>query len=244
MSKLVIVSGGSRGMGAAIVKDLLASGYYVATFSRKPSDVIHQLQHDDPDMSRFLWQALDAENGDALRRFVIDAYKRFGNLYALINNAGVNLDALLSLTQDKDIHRVISVNLTSVITLSKAAVRVFLQQDSGGIIINVGSILGQRGFRGTSAYSATKSAVEGFGRSLARELGSSGIRVNTIAPGFIDTDMTHGMSDKQRQQIIRRTPLGRLGKVEDIIGVIRFLLSEDSRFITGQSLSVDGGLTC
>jgi 3-oxoacyl-[acyl-carrier protein] reductase len=117
-------------------------------------------------------------------------------------------------------------------------------QKCDGRIINISSILGIRGFKGASVYSASKSAIDGFTRSLARELGSKGIRVNSISPGFMYTDMTKNMSEEKKAQIIRRTPLGRLGEVGDILGLVRFLLSNESSFITGQTFVVDGGLTC
>ena len=113
-----------------------------------------------------------------------------------------------------------------------------------GTIINISSIVGLRGFKGTAVYGATKAALDGFTRSLARELGSKGIRVNSIAPGFMDTDMTKNMTERKKAQIIRRTPLGRLGRVEDVTGIVKFLLSSEAGFITGQSFVVDGGLTC
>jgi 3-oxoacyl-[acyl-carrier protein] reductase len=118
-----------------------------------------------------------------------------------------------------------------------------LRQQAGSIV-NISSVLGVRGFKGVSVYGATKAALDGFSRGLARELGVKNIRVNSVAPGFLATDMTHGMAEARKDQITRRTPLGRLGGVEDVTGVIEFLLSDSARFITGQTIVVDGGLTC
>jgi len=117
-------------------------------------------------------------------------------------------------------------------------------QEAGGCIINISSVVGLRGTAGASVYSATKAALDGLTRSLARELGPRGIRVNAVAPGYLETDMTDALTEEQRVRILRRTPLGRLGTVEDVTGVIRFLMSPEARFMTGQTIVVDGGLTC
>ncbi len=134
----------------------------------------------------------------------------------------------------------LDVNLRASLLLAKECSRSMLSQGSGNII-NIASIIAERGFRGLSAYAATKAGMIGFTRSLARELGARNIRVNAIAPGYLETDMSNSLQEKQREQIVRRTPLGRLGKVEDVIPVIQFLLSPASQFITGQVITVDGG---
>ncbi|AFJ62574.1 3-oxoacyl-[acyl-carrier protein] reductase [Bacillus velezensis YAU B9601-Y2] len=161
----------------------------------------------------------------------------------MVNNAGLNLDQLLPLTNDEDIDRILNLNIGSVIKLTRNVSRVMLKQNSGSIV-NISSIIGSRGFKGTSVYSASKAALDGLTRSLARELGSKGIRVNSLAPGFVDTDMTKNMPEKQKSQIIRRTPMGRLGETDDMTGLVRFLLSPESSFMTGQTIAIDGGLTC
>ncbi|HZS43860.1 MAG TPA: SDR family oxidoreductase, partial [Blastocatellia bacterium] len=143
----------------------------------------------------------------------------------------------------EDIHKVVTLNLESAIYLSQICSKVMLQQHSGSII-SISSIDAIRGYAGVSVYSATKAALDGFTRSLARELGPRGIRVNSIAPGYFESIMVQGLTPDQLNTIVRRTPLGRLAKAEDIIGVIRFLMSPAAGFITGQTLVVDGGLTC
>jgi 3-oxoacyl-[acyl-carrier protein] reductase len=242
-TKVVIVSGGSRGLGKAMVEDLLKHNYIVATFSRSETEFIKKLGYADEYKDTFYWEALDAKEQSLLKAFVYRVYKKYGRIDALINNAGNNLDALLPLTVDEDIENILQMNLGSVIRLTRFVSRVMLQKCDGRII-NISSILGIRGFKGASVYSASKSAIDGFTRSLARELGSKGIRVNSISPGFMYTDMTKNMSEEKKAQIIRRTPLGRLGEVGDILGLVRFLLSNESSFITGQTFVVDGGLTC
>lgn len=241
--RVAIVSGGSRGLGQAIVASLLTQGHCVATFSRSRTPYIDEVLA-DPDLApRFHWAPLDAVDHAGVKAFTLDVQRRFGRVDVLVNNAGVNLDQLLPVTPEDEIDKLLALNLQSVIKLSRLAARAMLTK-GGGNIINISSVLGTRGFKGTSVYSATKAALDGFSRSLARELGARGIRVNSIAPGFLATDMTRDMPERQRAQILRRTPMGRLGEVDDVAGLIRYLISEDASFITGQTFVVDGGLTC
>jgi 3-oxoacyl-[acyl-carrier protein] reductase len=242
-NKVVLVSGGSKGLGRAIARDLLDHGYIVATFSRSKTEFITQAITKNKDNDTFYWESIDAHDFKALKNYVYTLYKKYGKIDALINNAGINFDGLLPVTPETEIHHLLAVNLEATILLTRLVSGIMLQR-STGVIINISSITGIRGFKGTSVYGATKAALDGFTRSLARELGGRGIRVNSVAPGFLETDMTKDMSTAQKSQIIRRTPLNRLGRVEDISGVIRFLLSDDAVFITGQTMVVDGGLTC
>ncbi|CAM2011343.1 SDR family NAD(P)-dependent oxidoreductase [Acanthopleuribacter pedis] len=239
--KTILISGGSRGLGAAMVADSLEHGHRVITFSRRASDDLKRLG--DAFGERLVWEALDATDTDAVTHFVKRMIADHGRIDALVNNAAVSLEQLFPLTSPEAVERTLTINLTACMVLTQLVSRNMLAHSAGNII-NIGSILGSRGYKGTAVYSATKAALEGFTRSLARELGSRGIRVNCIAPGFIETDMTEGLDPKQRRQIERRTPLGRLGRVEDVLGLLRFLLSEDAAFMTGQVLVVDGGLTC
>ena len=241
--QIIVISGGSRGLGGALAADLLARGHRVATFSRKSSPLIDDLKNQDPSGRAFYWEAIDGTDFDALRSFVLAAEKRFGRIDALINNAAMLLEGVLALTPRAEIHRALALNLESVIYLTQACVKAMLRNRSGKII-SISSLNAIRGHRGISIYSAAKAALDGFTRSLARELGPTGILVNSVAPGYFESEMSGEMGEKQRQQIIRRTPAGRLGTTDDLVGVIRFLLSEDARFITGQTVVVDGGLTC
>lgn len=243
MNKVVIVSGGSKGIGQAIVDNLLNSNCFVATFSRSESDFMKKRKENDPEQKQFFWQPIDIRDSEAVKKFVFSTFKKNNRIDGLVNNTGVNLDRLLSVTTDDEIDTVLSINLKSVFLLTRMVSRLMLQQNDGAIL-NISSIIGSRGFKGTSVYAATKAALVGFTKSLARELGSKNIRANAVLPGFIETDMTSGITGPRRDQIIRRTPLGRLGKVDDLTGVINFLLSDEAKFITGQSLAVDGGLTC
>ena len=240
-NKVVVISGGSRGLGQGIVTSLLESGHTVATFSRSKTDFINDMERTAG--SRFYWEKADATDNAALKSFVQTVYEKFGRIDGLVNNAGATLDALLPLTTDQQIIDSISLNLQAGIILARNVSRVMMRQQSGSII-NISSILGQRGFKGVSVYGATKAALDSFSRGLARELGIKHIRVNSVAPGFLVTDMTHDMAEDRKSQIIRRTPLGRLGEVADVVPTIEFLLDDGSRFITGQTFVIDGGLTC
>ena len=177
---------------------------------------------------------------DALVAFVAGAHQRFGSIDGLINNAGIAHDRVLALTTDQQIDQMLQINLRASIVLARECSRLMLAQNSGSIV-NISSIIAHRGFSGLATYAATKAGMLGLTRSLARELGPRQIRVNAVAPGYLETDMSSGLDDHQKQQIIRRTPLGRLGTVHDVVPLVEFLLSPASQHITGQVFTVDGG---
>src|SRR5262245_15202147 len=238
---VVLISGGSRGLGLAIVKSLLEGGHKIATFSRRSSEAVEQLQ--DKYEKAFRFVEGDMSNAASLDEVVKTVEKDCGPIEALINNAGIAIDGVLATMQPVQIEQLISTNLTGTLLLTRLAVRRMIVR-SGGSIINISSIIGLRGYAGLAAYSATKAGLDGMTRGLARELGPRNIRVNSIAPGYLETEMTHGLGNAQRDQIVRRTPLGRLGTPEDVLGAVHFLLSPGAGFITGQVLVIDGGITC
>jgi 3-oxoacyl-[acyl-carrier protein] reductase len=243
--KVILISGGSRGLGQALVADFLAAGHIVATFSRKATPFIDecQEQYADAQADRFFWQAVDATEVEQLKEFAFSVIRRYGRVDVLINNAAIGVEGILTLMPESAIERGIALNLEAVIYLTRTCLKSMLQQQDG-CIINISSIVGIRGYNGMSVYSATKAALDGFSRSLAREMGKAGIRVNSIAPGYFESDMSSGLAESQRARIIRRTPLRRLGTMQDFVGVVRFLISPEASFITGQTIVVDGGITC
>jgi 3-oxoacyl-[acyl-carrier protein] reductase len=241
MSPVLIVSGGSQGIGQSIVKTMLQEkDFRVATFSRTKNDFIKSMELKYK--SRFFYSQADLLDRRQMKEFVERVTRRFKAVDILINNAGAAEDGLLAISSEESIDRQIDLNLKGMIFLTRIAVRLMLPK-RGGKIINISSIVARRGYSGLSVYSAAKAGIEGFTRSLAREVGPRGITVNSVAPGYLKTEMTHGLSKEQLSQISRRTPLGRLGEPSDIIPLIRFLCSRGSDFITGQTLVIDGGLT-
>ena len=240
---VVIVSGGSKGLGRGLVEALAEAGHTVATFSRSPTPFTDERMQADPDRHRFLWESVDGTDRERVSKFVHDVKQRYGRIDGLVNNAGVAVEGVFPLVREDDLRKVIGTNLEATIHLAQATSRVMLTQRSGSIV-NITSIVGLRGYAGLSIYSATKGALDAFTRSLARELGPRGIRVNSVAPGYLDTDLSATLDPEQRGQIVRRTPLGRLGTPEDVAGAVMFLLGDASRFITGITLVIDGGITC
>lgn len=243
MRRTVVITGGSRGLGATIAKSFLAcTEYNVAVCSRSSSEFVESISQDPALQDRFLFQPVDLANRRCVYEFVRLVKERFGTLHILINNAGLAADGVLALQADEAIDRLIDVNLRGTIAITKSCVREMLI-NRWGRIVTITSIVGRSGFRGLSVYSMTKAGLDGFTRSLARELGDRGITVNSVAPGFLETEMTHGLSPAQKKQIARRTPIGRLGESQDVLDLVKFLCSDGAGFITGQSIVVDGGAT-
>ncbi|MCU1463847.1 MAG: 3-oxoacyl-ACP reductase FabG [Acidimicrobiales bacterium] len=240
--RVVVVTGGSRGLGVAIVRSFLDDGDRVATCSRSATAHTDGWASDPATADRFHFAAADLSDRQACRAFVRGVIERFGRIDVLVNNAGVARDGVLGLTQDDDVDAVIDLNLKGTIETTRLVSRRMLRQGSGRII-NISSVVGRSGYRGLSVYGATKAALDGFTRALARELGSRGITVNSVAPGYLRTEMTHGLDEGDLGQIVRRTPAGRLGEPEDVAAAVRFLASPEAAFITGHVLVVDGGLT-
>jgi 3-oxoacyl-[acyl-carrier protein] reductase len=235
----VLVSGGSRGLGQALVAGLLDSGYRVSTFSRNPTEFVERLADD----SRFFYEPADVCDSRALAAFVRSAQQRLGPLYGLVNCAGVATVGVLALLGDEQIDRAIATNLRGTLTLTRLAVRQMRLANRGGSIVNISSVVGLRGYRGMAVYGATKGGIDAMTRALARELGAWKIRVNSVAPGYLRTEMSASLEEGDLERILRRTPLGRLGVPEDVVGPVRFLLSDEAAFVTGQVLVVDGGIT-
>lgn len=238
----ILVTGGSRGLGAGLVHSFLNQGDNVATCSRSTTSATDAWVSDPVLTNRFYHELVDLADRQACAALVEHVVDRFGGIDVLVNNAGIALEGVLALMRDDDVDEVIDVNLKATIQMTRLVTRRMLLQGSGRII-NISSIVGLSGYRGLSVYSATKAALDGLTRALARELGSRGIAVNSVAPGYLRTEMSHGLDESQLGQISRRTPAGRLGEAEDVAAAVRFLASPEAGFITGQVLVVDGGLT-
>lgn len=240
MHSTSIISGGSRGLGLAVVERLLERGDEVATFSRSGSAALDALaaRHGP----RLVVEKLDAADPEAVRGFVDRVATRFGRIDHCIANAAIAYEGVLATTADSEIDGMLAVNLKGSIVFVREAVRQMLVERSTFASVTViSSVVASRGSPGLSVYAATKAGLEGFAKSLARELGPRGIRVNAIAPGFLETDLSASLSAENRSRIVRRTPLGRLGLPADVAGAIEFLASPRAAFITGQVITIDGG---
>jgi 3-oxoacyl-[acyl-carrier protein] reductase len=237
--EVALVSGGSRGLGLAIAAHLLDGGWSVATFARTTTPELQALE--ERAEGRLLTARLDATDAAAVAAFVDDAAARLGSVDALVNNAAVGQDSLLAHTAPERVAEIVTTNLVAPILLTRAVVRRMLVQPGVGRIVTIGSVSARTGYPGLTVYSATKAALEGFTRSLARELGGRAL-VNLIAPGFFASEMSSVLAGDQIASILRRTPTGRLAEPESILPVLDLLLAADSN-VNGQVIAVDGGAT-
>jgi len=240
----VLVTGASRGLGLAITRTLAAQGYAVVAVARGPSaelgDAIEAARVGGAGEIDFV--PFDLARTEAIAEFVRELKTRFGPLWGLVNNAAISREGLLANTPNGAIETLIRVNTLSPILLSKYVVRGMMTRGEGRIV-NVSSIIASTGFNGLSVYGATKASMIGFTKSLAREVGRLGITVNAVAPGFLDTAMTQSLGDEGRQQVVRRSALGRLAQVEDVAAAVAFLLGQGGRNITGTVMTIDAGAT-
>lgn len=240
MKKLIIVTGATKGLGLAISQQLIVNGYMVVGTSRTNSPEYTELMDKNPE-SVFFYQ-YDFSNTKDISELVKSIVKGHARPYGLVNNAALGHDGVLATMHENDIAELIKVNIEAPILLAKYVSRAMLLNREGRIV-NVGSIIGSTGFNGLSVYGATKSALGGFTKSLARELGKANITVNTLAPGYMETNMTAGLQGEKLQSIKRRSPLGRLADVHDAASGVIYLLSESAKSVTGITLTIDGGST-
>jgi len=236
----VIVTGASRGIGLAIVKRLAASGYTAIALARTEGPALTAAIEEAKGAIVFV--PFDLSNLEAIPEMVRDLRARSGAIWGLVNNAGLGLDGLLANNHVSQIEAVIRLNTTSPIVLTKYVVRAMMA-GGGGRIVNMSSIIGSTGYNGLSVYGATKASMIGFTKSLAREVGRLGVTVNAIAPGFIDTEMTAGMGDEGREQVMRRSALRRLADVDDVAAMVEFLMGDGGKNITGAVMTIDAGNT-
>jgi 3-oxoacyl-[acyl-carrier protein] reductase len=239
----VLVTGASRGLGLAIARRLLGAGYRVIGLARKPTKQATEAAAGARGTSGALeFVPFDLGNVDEIPGLVRRLRKEFGPIYGLVNNAALGHDGALAIMHQSQIEELIRLNTLSPIVLTKYVVRAMMSEGAGRIV-NVASIIGFTGYSGLSVYAATKASMIGFTRSLAREVGRLGINVNAVAPGFLDTEMTHGLAGEQRLKVMRRSALRRLADIDDVANAVEFLLGEKARSISGTVLTVDAGAT-
>jgi 3-oxoacyl-[acyl-carrier protein] reductase len=240
-SPLAIVTGASRGIGKAIAERLASDGFFVvgtATSDAGASAITIYLEEAGLEG---VGRVLNVTEPGGIETFIAAVNEEFGNPAVLVNNAGITRDNLLLRMKDEEWDDIIRTNLTSIFRLSKACLRGMMKARHGRIV-NITSVVGVTGNAGQTNYAAAKAGIIGFTKSLAKEVGSRGITVNSVAPGFIDTDMTRALPDEQRNALLGNIPLARLGTAEEIAGAVSFLCSKDAGYITGETLHVNGGM--
>ena len=239
----IVVTGGSRGIGLAIARRLTVSGYRVVTVARRESEaLVNAISNSAKRGEALHFHSGDLDDLSTLHTLVNDIRGTYGPIYGLVNNAASGTAGMLSNMSEAEMARLVRLNILSPMILTKYLSRSMMTRREGRIV-NVSSIVGLTGYRGLSVYSATKAALLGFTRSLARELGPLGITVNAVAPGFVDTDMTQGMGDDERERIAHRSALGRMTRAEDIASAVDFLLGDGACNVTGTVMVVDAGNT-
>ena len=241
-NKIVLVTGAGRGIGASIAKRFASEGAEViVNYSgndEAAQKTVDEITATGGQAQKYKCSVNDSES---VKVMIDEIIKEFGRIDILVNNAGITQDGLMLRMTDEDFDRVIDVNLKGTFNCTKYVSKYMLKQKSGKII-NISSVVGLSGNAGQVNYSASKAGMIGITKSAAKELSSRGITVNAVAPGYVDTDMTKVLSDNIRNEILKNIPLQRMGNVEDISNCVAFLASEDASYITGQVISVDGGM--
>ena len=240
--KTVIITGASRGIGRGIAEVFAKQGANIAFTYRSSDEKAKALEGElSANGCKVKGYKSDASNFEAAQQLAVDVLEEFGSIDVLVNNAGITKDGLLMRTSEDDFDRVMDINMKSVFNMTKAVLRPMLKQRKGSII-NMSSVVGVKGNAGQANYSASKAAINGFTKSTALELGSRNIRCNSIAPGFIETEMTEALGEDQIQEWRNSIPLKRGGTTEDIANSALFLASDMSAYVTGQVLHVCGGM--
>ncbi len=238
MKKNIIVTGARKGLGLSISKRLASDGYNVIAVARSNSVELSELC----DSQQVHFELFDLANIETMHAWVTYLTKKYGRIYGLVNNAAIGSDGVLATMHESDIHQSIQVNLQSPIVLTKYVSRSMLLGGAGRIV-NISSIIASTGFSGLSVYAATKAGLIGFTKSLSRELGKSGITVNCVAPGYMETDMTKGIASEKLLSIKRRSPSGKLATVESVADSVAFLIGDSGAMLTGSTITVDAGST-
>ena len=237
--KIVLITGANRGIGHNILQKLDHVGYTVIGTSRTDEGV--KIISNSIKNSNGKGTIMDVTDQESIDRSISMIKDEFGTIYGLVNNAGITQDNLLMRMTDEQWLSVIDSNLTSLYRVTKSVIKDMIKAKTGRVV-NIGSIVGVSGNAGQTNYSATKSGLLGFTKSLAKELSTRNINVNSISPGFIETDMTKALSEEQINNLTKNIPLGRIASPDEVSSVVSFLLSEDSSYITGENINVNGGL--
>ncbi len=242
MDKCALITGATRGIGKQIAITLAKQGYNIALNYRKENE---ELENTKKEIEKIGVQVLavkgDVANFENCENFVKQVIERFGQIDVLVNNAGITKDMLLMRMKKEDFEQVIDTNLVGTFNVTKNVVPYMMKARSGRII-NISSVVGISGNAGQTNYSASKAGIIGFTKSLAKEIASRNVLVNAVAPGFIETNMTDVLKDDVKQEIAKNIPLKRMGTAQDVANVVKFLASDDSSYITGQVINVDGGM--
>ena len=234
--KVALVSGASRGIGKAIAEQLMADGFLVVgtATSESGAEKIDQWING-------MGLAMNVTDADSIDAALAQITEKLGPIAVLVNNAGITRDTLMMRMKEDDWNAVIDTNLSSIFRLSKAVLK-GMTKARWGRVINISSVVGSMGNAGQANYAAAKAGIEGFSRAMAREVGSRNITVNSVAPGFIATDMTDALGDEQKAKLAEQIPLGRLGAPQDIANAVSFLAGESGAYVTGTTLHVNGGM--
>lgn len=242
MDKVVFITGATRGIGKQIAITFAKEGYNVAINYRKENEDLENTKKAIEENGRKCFAVKgDVSSFEDCERFVKEIINEYGKIDVLVNNAGITKDALLMRMKKEDFESVIDVNLVGTFNVTKNVIP-YMMKARNGRIINISSIVGVSGNSGQTNYSASKAGIIGFTKSLAKEIASRNILVNAVAPGFIETNMTDVLKDEIKDAISKQIPLNRMGKAEDVANVVKFLASEDSSYITGQVINIDGGM--
>lgn len=238
MSKVALITGASKGIGAACALELAKRGYKVGIHYRSNTDEAEAIKKECPDSEIFQYDLAEQGNCESL---IKDVKSKLGGIDVLVNNAGMSIDQMIAFAKPQDFDTLISTNLKPVFILSKLASKLMIRKKQGRII-NITSVIGHSGNAGQAMYAATKGAVTSFSKSVAADLASFNILCNTVAPGFIQTNMTDQLSDEQKKGIINTIPLGRMGTPKDVAACVSFLASDEAGYITGTTIHVNGGM--
>ena len=242
MDKVAMITGATRGIGKQIALTLANEGYNIVLNYRTENDELKQLKNEiESKKIKCLTVQGDVTNFEDCKQMIESAIEEFGKVDVLVNNAGINKDMLLARMKEEDFKQVIDVNLVGTFNMTKNVIS-YMMKARNGRIINISSVVGIAGNAGQTNYSASKAGIIGFTKSLAKEVASRNILVNAVAPGFIETNMTEVLKQEVKDEIAKNIPLKRMGTPQDVANVVKFLASEDSSYITGQVISVDGGM--